>query len=249
METVTDNNCISEDSSKKSNTRIKIKNIEGLKLMKTLENNSVDLILTDPPYIISKSYGMETFTRKIEENDKGSGKNMKTEEEWIKYKKKLKKPQEELDKDSGPGWSKENYLKYGSILGKKYATKTKFGKWDENFTLEQLEMFIGEYYKKLKKGGTIIIWFDLWKITTLKNLLEKYKFSKIRFIEWIKTNPIPINQKTSYLSNCREIALLAVKGTKPTFNSSYDNGIYHFPLASGKNKFHPTQKNLELFET
>jgi DNA modification methylase len=41
---------------------------------------------------------------------------------------------------------------------------------------------------------------------------------------------------------------LGIKGTKPTFNSKYDNGIYMCPLQGGKNRFHPTQKSLNLFE-
>ena len=39
-----------------------------------------------------------------------------------------------------------------------------------------------------------------------------------------------------------------MKEGKPTFNSSYDKGIYNFPLQGGKNRFHPTQKNLNMFE-
>ena len=78
--------------------------------------------------------------------------------------------------------------------------------------------------------------------------MEKNKFKQIRFIEWIKTNPQPLNSSKNYLTNCREIALLGVKGGKPTFNSKYDNAIYHFPLQGGKNRFHPTQKSLKLFE-
>ena len=39
-----------------------------------------------------------------------------------------------------------------------------------------------------------------------------------------------------------------MKGGKPTFNSKYDNGIYMYPLQGGKNRFHPTQKSLALFE-
>jgi len=39
---------------------------------------------------------------------------------------------------------------------------------------------------------------------------------------------------------------LGVKGGKPTFHSSYDKGTYEFPMAAGKYKFHPTQKNLDL---
>lgn len=28
----------------------------------------------------------------------------------------------------------------------------------------------------------------------------------------------------------------------------YDNGIYYYPIQSGKDRFHPTQKNKELFK-
>ena len=78
--------------------------------------------------------------------------------------------------------------------------------------------------------------------------MEKHKFKQIRFIEWIKTNPQPLNSGVNYLTNCREIALLGVKGGKPTFNSKYDNAIYQFPLQGGRNRFHPTQKSVVLFE-
>ena len=66
----------------------------------------------------------------------------------------------------------------------------------------------------------------------LKQLLEKHKFKQIRFIEWIKTNPQHLNSKTNYLTNCREIALLAVKGGKPTNSGSYDNAIYNETVIS-----------------
>lgn len=143
---------------------------------------------------------------------------------------------------------KDNYMRYGSIYGKKYAVRTDYGEWDSEFTMETLEVFISEYYKKLRKGGTLIIFFDIWKITLLKELMEKYRFKQIRFIEWIKSNTVPINSKINYLTNCREIALLGVKDGGPTFNSQYDKGIYTFPIQGGKNRFHPTQKSLPLFE-
>ena len=92
------------------------------------------------------------------------------------------------------------------------------------------------------------MFFDIWKITILKEIFEKHKFKQIRFIEWIKTNPQPLNSSVNYLTNCREIALLGVKGGKSTFNSKYDNAIYMFPLQGGKKRFHPTQKSLLLFE-
>lgn len=221
------------------NDSLIIENEEGLKFLQKLDNNSIDLILTDPPYIISKDSGMDKHFNKIKENEENGIDFMKTDEDWEEY-----KEQNSIDSDD----NKENYMKYGSIYGKKYAVKTDYGEWDSNFTIEILEQFISEYYRKLRKGGTLIIFFDLWKITILKDLMEKYKFKQIRFIEWIKTNPQPRNSKVNYLTNCREIALLGVKDGNPIFNSSYDNAIYSFPLQGGKDRFHPTQKSLLLFE-
>ena len=219
---------------------IDIQNMDGLQYLATIPSNSVDLILTDPPYIISKETGMNAHYNNVKQNEENNVEFVKTEEEWETY-----KVENEIEDDE----NKEKYMKYGTIYGKKYCVKTDYGDWDSDFTMDLLDQFIAEYYKKLKKGGTLIIFFDLWKITPLKDLMEKHKFKQIRFIEWIKTNPQPLNSSVNYLTNCREIALVGIKGAKPTFNSKYDNGIYMFPLQGGKNRFHPTQKSLPLFET
>jgi site-specific DNA-methyltransferase (adenine-specific) len=218
---------------------IEIRNIDGLQYLSTISNDSIDLILTDPPYIISKESGMNTHYNNVKMNEENNVEFVKTEEEWIKYK---------LENEIKDDKNKEKYMKYGTIYGKKYCVKTDYGNWDSEFNIEILEQFICEYYKKLKQGGTVIIFFDLWKISYLKDIMEKYKFKQIRFIEWIKTNPQPLNSNINYLTNSREIALLGIKGSKPTFNSKYDNGIYMFPLQGGKNRFHPTQKSINLFE-
>ena len=184
-------------------------NINGLEMLKQIDSKSVDLVLTDPPYIISKKTGMDALFNA-----------------------------DDATKDKA---------KYGS----KYAIQTDYGEWDSNFTLENLEEFIKEFSRVLKNGGSCIIFFDLWKIETLSKLLEKHKFGKLRFIEWVKTNPVPINSKATYLSNAREIAISCVKGGKAIFNSEYDNGIYKYPIYQGKreiDRIHPTQKSLELFE-
>jgi site-specific DNA-methyltransferase (adenine-specific) len=135
--------------------------------------------------------------------------------------------------------------------------KTNYGEWDENFTMDDLSDFIKLYYDKLRDGGTCIIFFDIWKLSYLKELMEKHKFKQLRFIEWIKTNPQPINSRVNYLTNSREIAILGVKKGKPTFNGKYDNGIYEHdndngiykhPIQNGVGRFHPTQKSIRLFE-
>jgi site-specific DNA-methyltransferase (adenine-specific) len=233
-----DNKTIAK-SSDNPNPSISVENMCGLEYLKTLDPNSIDLILTDPPYIISKSSGLDKHYNNVKYNEANDINEVKSEEEWTNY-----KLQNAIEDDT----HKSNYIKYGSIYGKKYCVKTDYGSWDSDFSLAILEKFIELYYSKLKKGGTLIMFFDLWKITNLKDLLEKYNFKQIRFIEWIKTNPQPRNSKVNYLTNTREIALLGVKDSNPTFNSSYDNGIYSFPLQGGKNRFHPTQKSLALFE-
>jgi len=221
---------------------MEISNVDGMEFLKTVKANSVDLVLTDPPYIISRESGMNKHYNTVAENKEGGVEFVKTEAEWEVYK------TNKGIKEDAKGTKKDNYMRYGTPLGKKYCKKTDFGKWDSEFTVEMLDAFVGEYYKKLRKGGTIIIFFDIWKITTLKEIMEKHKFKQIRFIEWIKTNPQPLNSKINYLTNCREIALTGVKVGKPTFNSKYDNAIYSYPMQGGKNRFHPTQKSLPLFE-
>ena len=176
-----------------------------LELLSTIENNSVDLVLTDPPYIISRKSGMQSYKNSLEKGGKVDEK-----------------------------------------FGKKYAITTEFGEWDSSFTIDDLEKAINEFYRILRPGGSCIIFFDVWKIESLTNLLSK--FSKHRFVEWIKTNPMPVNQYATYLSNAREIAISCVKGGKATFNSKYDNGIYDYPIYGGKDRFHPTQKSLPMFE-
>ena len=220
-------------------TKYDLQNVDGLDYLATIVDNSIDLILTDPPYIISRDSGMNSHYDTVKSNEENNIEFMKTEEEWNTY-----KTENSLPDDN----KKDNYMKYGTIYGKKYCVKTNYGDWDKDFTMDILEQYICQYYKKLRKGGTMIIFFDIWKITPLKDLLEKYNFKQIRFIEWIKTNPQPLNSKVNYLTNCREIALTCVKGGKPTFQSSYDIGIYRHPIQGGKNRFHPTQKSLSLFQ-
>lgn len=212
-----------------------IKHLDGLQYLNSLKNNTIDLILTDPPYIISKKTGMNKLHKLINTD---INKLKKTSEEWELYKAK-----HNIENDD----KKNNYMNYGTIYGKKYAIKTDYGSWDSEFTMEQLNEYIKQFYNKLKYSGTLIMFFDLWKISYLKELLENNKFKQIRMIEWIKTNPQPRNSKINYLTNVREIALVCVKGRNPTFHSHYDKGIYYYPIQT-TNRTHSTQKNLALFE-
>lgn len=211
-----------------------IENTDGMSFLKKVQNDSVSLILTDPPYIISKDSGMQRQLDNIDNNGK-------TQEDWKAYVSKNKKK-------TFTDQEKENFLKYGTIVGKKYAYKSDFGEWDNSFTIETLDEIVGEYYKKLKKGGTLIVWFDVYKLETLRTIFEKHKFKQLRIVQWVKSNPVPLNSKTNYLSNAVEYALLGIKGSKPTFHGEYHTGIYTYPIQSGTLRFHPTMKSIHLFE-
>jgi len=168
-------------------------------LIKNVKNKSVDLILVDPPYLISKSSGFSNYSDNT---------------------------------------SKELITKYGGI-------SIDFGDWDK----EELDwdFLFKEYNRVLRDGGTLIIFYDIWKSTEIKNMADKYKFKQPRVCQWQKSNPVPINSKLNYLSNAIEYFFTFVKGKKPTFYSVYDNGVYRYPICHGKERYeHPTQKPLKL---
>jgi len=172
-----------------------LNNESCLDFLPRVADKSVNLVLIDPPYTISRATGFESCGEKGVE---------------------------------------------------RFKMSYEFGEWDnEIFVLDEV---MKECYRILKPGGTLICFYDLWKIETLKNWIESAKFKQLRFIEWVKTNPVPINSKVNYLTNSREIALTAIKGAKPTFHSEYDNGIYRFPICHEKDRFHPTQKPLNLLQ-
>lgn len=164
------------------------------RFMGGLGTGSVDLILTDPPYSISRKTGFAHVR-------------------------------------NGVG---------------RFAVSMDFGQWDHKEI--NLGRFCKEAYRVLRVGGTAIVWYDLWKITLLEQGLREAGFRMIRLVIWEKTNPVPLNQSSTYLSNSREVAVCAVKGGSPTFHGKYDNGIYRMPIPRhGGKRLHPTQKPIHLF--
>ena len=179
-----------------------IKQGDCFDLMKELPDGSIDLVLIDPPYLISKKSNFNT----------------------------------------GGSWNDINNPKH-----RKTPPKTDFGEWDK--TEFDLNETLKECYRVLKQSGTLIVFYDVWKIQDLKDKATANKFKQIRLLRWDKTNPVPVNSKTNYLSNVSEYFISCVKGSKPTFNSEYDKGIYTYPICSGNERTeHPTQKPLVLIE-
>ena len=69
-----------EHTEKMNELRIDIKNVDGMEYLSTIPNETIDLILTDPPYIISKETGMNAHYNKVKENEENNLKFVKTEE-------------------------------------------------------------------------------------------------------------------------------------------------------------------------
>jgi DNA modification methylase len=165
---------------------------DAVSFLNTVPDGSVDLVLTDPPYVISKKTGFESVVNGVQ----------------------------------------------------RFAVSMDFGDWDKDgaFTPDDLYQVVEEYFRVLRKGGTMILFYDLWKLQELAEICAKVGFKQPRLIEWVKTNPVPLNSQRNYLTNSREIAIAVTKGGCPTFNSSYDNGVYQYPICHEKGRFHPTQK-------
>lgn len=162
--------------------------------MKKLNDKSIDLILTDPPYMISRETNFS----------KGGG----------------------------------DQRKYGKLT-------MDFGEWDKGDGVDMQNLFV-EFYRLLKPGGTLIMFYDIFKMESIKNIAEKIGFKQPRIGFWNKTNAVPINASVNYLSNPREYFICFCKGKKGIFNSYYDKGVYDYPIVNGKKRIHPTQKPVEL---
>ncbi len=168
---------------------------DAFEVIKTIPSQSVHLILTDPPYIISRDTNFS----------KGGG----------------------------------NESKYGKIT-------MNFGEWDNGSV--EVSKLMEEFKRILVPGGTLVIFYDIFKIGELKEIAERAGFKQPRIGFWRKTNPVPINARVNYLSNAREYFLSVTKGVKRTFNSYCDTAEYNYPIVHGKERIHPTQKPVGLMK-
>ena len=173
--------------------RCPIKLLDFRAFLRQMPPGRADLVLTDPPYAISRKTGFK-------------------------------------------------HLGANSI--ERFAVSMDFGEWDA--APIDIVKLCELTYRALRRGGTAIVFYDLWKISYLAEAMQAAGYKQIRLIEWAKSNPVPLNSKVNYLTNSREIAVLGVKDSKPTFHSEYDNGRYVYPIPNNGKRFHPTQKPLEL---
>lgn len=138
--------------------------------------------------------------------------------------------------------SKENRFKSMNRAG------IDFGEWDKDFNLTE---WIPYATKLLKDGSNIIIFNDWKNLNTIREELEKCGCEVKSVIQWVKTNPIPRNRDRRYVSGT-EFAIWAVKSKKKkwVFNreKTYETGLFYYPVPTGKNRIHSTQKAKGLID-
>jgi DNA modification methylase len=105
--------------------------------IKNLKSNSIDLILIDPPYFISRDSNFGKFSEK------------------------------------------------NKISNKYKDISIDFGNWDNNNEFD-LNYLFKEYYRILKKSGTLLIFYDIWKSSDIKSAANNNKFKQPRVCSWIK---------------------------------------------------------------
>lgn len=177
--------------------KIDFRNCDYKNIVKELKKNNIkiDLVLTDPPYCVSRTHQLGF---------------------------------------SNMGRSGMNY-----------------GDWDYGFNQTE---WINLVSPLIKTGGSIIIFNDWKNSSYLVQCLESNGFVIKDLLRWEKTNPMPRNVNSRYVADY-EFAIWAVKGNKKwTFNKP-SNVSYLRPkftcgvVLGGKKRIHPTQKNLDLFES
>ncbi|WP_375088705.1 site-specific DNA-methyltransferase [Peribacillus sp. RS7] len=145
--------------------------------------------------------------------------------------------------------SRKTNFKSGGGDQKKYGSiSMEFGEWDlEENSLNWFSL-LQEFKRVLVPGGSMVIFYDIFKMNDISKVAENLKLKQPRIGSWEKTNPVPINAKVNYLTNSREYFISYTKGTKRTFNSYYDRAYYEAPIVSGKVRFHPCQKPVSVLE-
>lgn len=92
--------------------------------------------------------------------------------------------------------SRETNFKSGEAKGKdtdRFRVSMDFGDWDSDFT--GLNEVIKELYRVLRKGGTLICFYDIWKISILRRYFDDAKFRQIRLMQ--TDNKVLISNITS----------------------------------------------------
>lgn len=115
----------------------------------------------------------------------------------------------------------------------------------------QMDMFLRECHRILKKRGSLIIFMSIIKVETIINLAVKNKLYYKTVGIWHKTNPMPRNMNLHFVNSTESWLYFINDGTTGIFNNR-GKVIHDFVESSTINNSerkygkHPTQKPLTL---
>ena len=109
------------------------------------------------------------------------------------------------------------------------------------FDLDMNEM-LEEFYRVSR--GQIIVFCGKEQFSDIYEFFASQK-GTTRPIVWHKSNPSPMNGQYVYLSGVELAVWFKPRGRK-VFNAHCKNTVFNH--SNGSRKFHPTQKNIKLFE-
>ena len=127
----------------------------------------------------------------------------------------------------------------GMRLGTTAKLDFNFGEWD-HFNDEWFDIAIK------KTNGWMATFCAKKDVGYFIDKLEKEGFIAVDVLVWQKPDPIPLNAKSRFLNAWEAIVVGKKPGSK--WNSTYEHNIIKMQAPKGKNRFHPTQKPVELIK-
>ncbi len=201
-----------------------------LEILKQIEDESIDLVITDPPYKI-----ISGGVRIVNEGECGDILNKR---DYSKTDPKGVLGRGRIVVSDGTRCSNK-WLKKGQ---KDIPSAVKNGKMFEHNDI-QFSEWLPEIYRVLKKGTHAYIMINSRNLKDLQIEAEKVGFVFQNLLVWDKGNLTP----NKYYMQGAEFVLLLSKRPHRTINNMGTPNILKIPNETG-NKQHPTQKPYELFD-
>ncbi len=127
----------------------------------------------------------------------------------------------------------------GKRLGSTAKLDFDFGEWD-TFSKDWFHIAVK------KTRGWMMTFCAKKDVGFFIDTLEKEGFIAVDVLVWQKPDPVPLNAKSRFLNAWEAVVI----GKRPgsTWNSTYEHNIIKCQAPKGKNRFHPTQKPVELIK-
>lgn len=174
-------------------SKIILRQGDCMELLKKIKDNSIDLVVTDPPYKMNHSTGGCT--------------NIGMKNKW------------------------GGNIKAGNTV-MDFSLDIKFCQW------------LPEIYRILKPSSHCYIFCNDKNIQELLNEATKIGFRESNVLVWIKNNATP---NRYYMKNL-EFILFLYKGKAKPINNMGSKCAIEIKNINGKEKFHPTEKPIELLK-